>query len=47
VDTRYPGLSEDVTEEEYLRAVELVASIFRWAETLISHIHDQEQGQEE
>lgn len=37
VGTRYPGLSEDVTEEEYLEAVELAERILRWAETLISH----------
>lgn len=40
VDTRYPGLSEDVTEDEYLEAVELAERVFRWAETLVSHSHE-------
>jgi HEPN domain-containing protein len=42
VNARYPGLGEDVTEQEYLEAVELAERIFRWAETLVSHSHDQE-----
>jgi HEPN domain-containing protein len=41
VDTRYPGLSEDVTEDEYLEAVELAERVFRWAETLVSRSHEQ------
>ena len=43
VDARYPGLSEDVTEQEYLEAVELAERIFRWAETLLSQSHNQDQ----
>ncbi len=42
VDTRYPGLSEDVTEQEYLEAVELAERVIRWAETLVSRSHEQE-----
>jgi HEPN domain-containing protein len=42
VDTRYPGLSEDVTEQEYLEAVELAEHVFRWAESLISRSHELE-----
>lgn len=44
VDARYPGLSEDVSKEEYLEAVELAERIFRWIETLISHSNNQELG---
>lgn len=44
VDTRYPGLSEDVTEDEYLEAVGLAERVFRWAEALISHSHEQGDG---
>jgi HEPN domain-containing protein len=42
VDTRYPGLSEDVTEEEYMEAVDLAERVFHWAETLVSHPSEKE-----
>lgn len=35
VHTRYPGVGEEVTEEEYLRAVDLAECAVRWAESLI------------
>jgi HEPN domain-containing protein len=34
VETRYPGV-EDVTEEEYLEALELAERVVRWAEAAI------------
>lgn len=36
VETRYPGLSEEVTEEDYAQALELAERVVRWAESLIS-----------
>jgi HEPN domain-containing protein len=30
--TRYPGLAESVTKEEYERAVEIAGTVFEWAE---------------
>jgi HEPN domain-containing protein len=35
VETRYPGLSEEVTEEEYLEAVALAERVLNWAESVI------------
>jgi HEPN domain-containing protein len=35
VHARYPGLAEDVTEEEYRRAVELAEQVVRWAEGVL------------
>lgn len=34
VETRYPGL-EDVTEQEYLEALELAERVVRWAEEVV------------
>jgi HEPN domain-containing protein len=36
VETRYPGLNEEVSEEDYLRALELAERVLRWAEALIA-----------
>ena len=35
VEARYPGLLEDVTEEEYDRAINLADRLFSWAEALV------------
>ena len=32
-ETRYPGVSEPVTKEEYNRAVELASRVVNWAQT--------------
>ncbi len=34
--TRYPGLSEEISEEEYSRALELTERVVRWAEAAVS-----------
>lgn len=36
VETRYPGLNEEVSEEDYRRALELAERVLRWAEALIA-----------
>ncbi|WP_447977317.1 HEPN domain-containing protein [Candidatus Nitrospira bockiana] len=36
VETRYPGLSEEVTKEDYVQALELAERVVRWAESLLS-----------
>ncbi|MGE0275594.1 MAG: HEPN domain-containing protein [Nitrospiraceae bacterium] len=36
VETRYPGMSEEVSKEDYLEAVELAERVFHWAESLLS-----------
>jgi HEPN domain-containing protein len=36
VETRYPGLSEEVTKEDYAQALELAERVVRWAEALLS-----------
>lgn len=35
VETRYPGLSEEVTEEDYAAALDLAERVVRWAESQI------------
>ena len=37
VETRYPGLSEPVSEEEYRDAVALAETVVRWADKQITH----------
>ena len=34
--TRYPGLAEGVSEEDYLQAVELAGRVYGWAASLIA-----------
>lgn len=36
VEARYPGLSEEVTEEEYVEALALAERVARWVESLIA-----------
>jgi HEPN domain-containing protein len=36
VEARYPGLSEDVTQDDYAQAVELAERVLNWAESIIS-----------
>jgi HEPN domain-containing protein len=33
--TRYPGLDEDVTDDEYVEALELATAVVNWAEVAI------------
>ena len=35
VSSRYPGVSEEVSEEEYRRAIELTERVVEWAEAII------------
>ncbi len=35
VEARYPGLLEDVIEEDYLRAIDLANQVFSWAEAIV------------
>jgi HEPN domain-containing protein len=35
VETRYPGLSEDVTKEDYVQALELADRVVQWVESLL------------
>jgi HEPN domain-containing protein len=39
VETRYPGLAEPPSKEDYQRAVTLAEQVVRWAENLISSEH--------
>ena len=36
VTTRYVGLTEDVTEDEYREAVDLAERVLRWAESIVT-----------
>jgi len=36
VQARYPGISEDVTEDDYVVAIELADRVVRWAESQIA-----------
>jgi len=38
VDSRYPGLSEDVSVEEYEQAVALAERVVRWVESIIPEV---------
>jgi HEPN domain-containing protein len=38
VETRYPGLSEDVTAEDHAEAVRIAERVLRWAEALIEPV---------
>ena len=35
VESRYPGLSEPVSKEEYEEAIAIAEEVVRWAETVI------------
>ncbi|RMH90813.1 MAG: HEPN domain-containing protein [Calditrichaeota bacterium] len=35
VETRYPGISEEVTEEEYWQALSVAEKVLNWAEKLV------------
>ena len=39
VETRYPGLSEPVTQEEYEKAVAIADIVVRWAEEILTKRH--------
>ena len=36
VVTRYPGIAEPITRQDYRRAVKIAEKVLRWAETLIA-----------
>lgn len=36
VEARYPGLFEDVTQADYVHAVEMAECVLRWVESLVS-----------
>lgn len=36
VETRYPGLSEEITADEYSEALRLAQAVLSWAEGVIS-----------
>lgn len=36
VETRYPGLGEPVTHEEYLKAIDIAEVVVRWAEAQLT-----------
>jgi HEPN domain-containing protein len=38
VETRYPGLSEPVTRQEYEEAVAIAAEVVHWAEEIIGEL---------
>jgi HEPN domain-containing protein len=40
VEARYPGLSEEVTRDDYAQAVALAERVFRWVASLISPLAD-------
>jgi HEPN domain-containing protein len=42
VETRYPGLEEDVTETEYQTALRLATHVVEWVEKMIEEGRDQE-----
>lgn len=44
--TRYPGLAEPVTWEEYDEAVAIAEKVVRWAEEIIER-EIEEEGQDE
>ncbi|RMG29018.1 MAG: HEPN domain-containing protein [Methanobacteriota archaeon] len=35
VETRYPGIAEEVTEEEYRQTVDIAEKVIEWAEKII------------
>lgn len=37
VETRYPGMSEDVTAEDYAEALALAERVVRWVESMIPY----------
>ena len=40
VETRYPGLYEPLTEEEYKEAIRLAEGVIQWAESLIQGMRE-------
>ena len=44
VETRYPGLSEPVTRQEYEEAVVIATEVVRWAEKVIGELIEPNQN---
>jgi HEPN domain-containing protein len=44
VETRYPGLSEPVTRQEYEEAVVIATQVVRWAEKIIGELIEPDRG---
>lgn len=42
VESRYPGVAEDVTAEDYAAAIALAECVLQWAESLISPLRCEE-----
>lgn len=47
VETRYPGLSEPVTQEEYEKAVAIAEVVVKWAEEILKRSHSPEDAESE
>jgi HEPN domain-containing protein len=41
IDSRYPGLTEEVTEEDYTHALSLAERVVQWAESIIRYPGDE------
>jgi HEPN domain-containing protein len=40
VVTRYPGIAEPVSQEDYKRSIRIAERVLRWAERLVAKTHD-------
>jgi len=47
VETRYPGLSEPVTQDEYEKAIAIADIVVRWAEEILKRSHNPEDAETE
>ena len=47
VETRYPGLSEPVTQDEYKKAIAIADIVVRWAEEILKRSHNPEDAETE
>lgn len=47
VETRYPGLSEPVTQDEYEKAIAIADGVVRWAEEILKRSHKPEDTETE
>jgi HEPN domain-containing protein len=45
VETRYPGLAEEVTADEHARAIELAERVLRWVEAQVPPLTPDEHSQ--
>ena len=47
VETRYPGLSEPVTQDEYKKAIAIADIVVRWAEEILKRNRNNEGAETE